>query len=172
MATRKTASKTSKKATVDFNWDVGGERNKKNSKKVNKQIKKLSFGAIMIAILVLAVGVAGGFVGVKLATKNDCFELYGKDEITLQIGEDYTDEGVKVVAFGKDDADKVKIETNLTKNEDGTFTSNEVGTFYITYTVDNFKYGTIFKIQKIRLITFVEEAEQDEINSANEGGNA
>ena len=40
------------------------------------------------------------------------------------------------------------------------------------YTVDNLKYGKIFKVQKIRLITFVEATEQDEIDSLNPGGNA
>ena len=172
MATRKRASKKSKKVTVDFKWDVGGNSNNKSLQKTKKQLKKLSFGAIVVAVLFLIVGVAGGFVSMKIMMNNDCFELVGKDEITLQIGESYMDEGAKVVAFGKDATNKIKIETNLTKNEDGTYTSNEIGTFYMTYTVNNFKYGTIFKIQKIRLITFVEEAEQDEIDSANEGGNS
>ena len=172
MATRKTASKTSKKATADFNFDINSKSNKKTSKKVNKTLKKLSFGAMLVAVLFLAIGAVGGYFGLKVVSKNDCFVLNGKDEITLQIGESYTDEGAKVVAFGQDEADKVIIETNLTKNEDGTYTSNEVGTFYMVYKVDDFKYGTIFKIQKIRLITFVEATEQDEIDSANQGGNA
>ena len=99
--------------------------------------------------------------------KNDCFILDGKDEITLQIGEKYTDEGAKVIAFGKDDASKIKTETNMKRNNDGTYYSNEEGTFYIKYTVNNLKYGTIFKVQKIRLITFVEETEQEEVQGGN-----
>ena len=170
MATRKTASKTSKKATADFSWEVNSKPSKRTSKKVNKHLKKLSIGAILVSVLVLAIGAVGGYFGLKVVSKNDCFALNGKDEITLQIGKKYVDEGVKVIAFGKDEANKVKLETNLTKNNDGSFTSNEVGTFYIVYTVDNFKYGTLFKIKKIRLITFVEATEQEEIDSA--GGNA
>jgi len=172
LATRKTAKKTSKKATVNLKWNVSEKSTKEKSKKSNKKIKKLSIGAVIVAVLFMAVGAVGGYFGLKIVTKNDCFIINGKDEITMQIGQDYVDEGVKVVAFGKDDSNKVKIETNLQKNENGSYTSNEVGTFYIAYTVDDLKYGTLFKIQKIRLITFVEATEQDEIDNANQGGNA
>ena len=169
MATRKTASKTSSKVKVDINID---KPSKRTSKKINKQLKKVSPTAIMLAILLLVVGAVGGFFAVKVLTKNDCFVLNGKDEITLTLGETYTDEGAKVIAFGKDDADKVVMETNLTKNEDGTFSAAEVGTYYITYNVNNLKYGSIFKVQKIRLITFVEPSETEEIESAEqEAGN-
>ncbi len=172
MATRKTASKTSKKATVDFNWDVGGKSNKKNSKKAKKQLKKLSFGAVMIALLLLVIGAVSGFFGVKILTKNDCFILNGNDEITLQLGETYLDEGANIVSFGKDVSEDVTIETNLKLDSNGKYFAESEGTYYMIYKSNNFKYGTLFKVQKIRLITFVEEAEQDEINSANQGGNA
>ena len=158
MATRKTASKTSKKATVNFNWDTN-KPSKRTSKKVNKELKKLSVGAILVAVMLLVVGAVGGFFGLKVVMKNDCFVLNGQDEITLTLGEKYTDEGAKVIAFGKDDANKVTIETNLTKNEDGTYSADEVGTYYMVYKVDNIKYGKLFKVQKIRLITFVEASE-------------
>ena len=169
---KKTASKTSKKASVNFDWNNNSKQNKRNQKKVNKQLKKLSIGAIMIAVLLLVAGSVGGFFGVNFMTKDDCFALNGKDEITLQIGENYTDDGAKVIAFGKDVSNKVKVETDLTLNDDGTYTAKEEGTYYMIYTVDHFKYGSLFKIQKIRLITFVEATEQDEIDNANQGGNA
>ena len=75
----------------------------------------------------------------------------------------YDDKGVKVIAFGKDDSDKVMIETDLKRNADGSFYAEEEGTYYIKYTVDNIKYGSIFKIQKIRLIHFVEPTEEKEV---------
>ena len=168
MATRKTASKTSGKVKVDLNLD---KPSKKTSKKINKQLKKVSPMAIFLAIVLLIAGAVGGFFAVKVLTKNDCFVLNGKDEITLTLGETYADEGAKVIAFGKDDSDKLVVETNLTKNEDGTYSAEEIGTYYITYNVNNLKYGSIFKVQKIRLITFVEEAETDEIKSAQEASN-
>ena len=169
MANRKTASKTSKKANINFNWD--NNKNNKKTNKTNKQLKKLSIGAILIAVVCLIVGAVGGVFAIKVITKNDCFTLIGKDEITHTIGVPYFDKGAKVVAFGRDDSDKIEIKTNLTQNQDGSFSADEEGTYYIAYTVDNFKYGKLFKIQKIRLVTFVEETEPKEIESANQGGN-
>ena len=165
MATRKTASKTSSKAKLNLDVNVS----KKTSKNVNKNLKKASPKALILAVCLLIIGALGGFFTCKMLTKNDTFEIIGKDEITLSLGENYIDEGVKVIAFGKDDTSKVSISTNLKKNGDGSYTAEEIGTYYITYTVDNLKYGSIFKIQKIRLISFVEPAEEDEIISA--GGN-
>ena len=126
---------------------------------------------LALALVLLIVGSVGGFFAIKLLTVNDCFVLNGKDEITIQIGETYLDEGAKVIAFGKDDSTKVKVETNLVQNADGTYSAIEEGTYYMIYTVENFKYGTVFKIQKIRLISIVEATEQDEIENLNQGGN-
>ena len=169
MSTRKTASKTSNKAKLNINVNLN-KSSKRTSKKINNSLKKASPLAMFLAIFLLIGGALGGFFACKILTKNDCFTIIGKDEVTLTVGENYKDEGVKIIAFGQDDSDKVKITTNLTKNEDGTYTSNSVGTYYITYTVDNLKYGTLFKIQKIRLISFEDPTEQEEIDSANQGG--
>ena len=163
MATRKTATKTTKKASLNINIK---SPSKTKTKKVIRKIKKISPTALIISFLLLIGGACGGWFGTQFITKNDCFTLIGKDEITKVVGQSYVDQGVNVISFGKDLKDKVKVETNLTKNQDGTYTSNEVGTFYMIYTVDSIKYGTIFKVQKIRLITFVEESE-DIISSAN-----
>ena len=162
MATRKTASKKSAKVQLDADFN---KPSKKTTKKVTKKLKKLSFCSIVVAIMLLAIGAVGGYFGVKYLTKNDCFEIIGKDEITLTLDQTYKDESCKVVAFGQNDADKIEIETNLTKNEDGTFSATEAGTYYIVYKVNNLKYGTIFKVQKIRLITFVEPSEQEEMEA-------
>ena len=167
MAVRKTASKTSSRVKLDL--DIDEKSSKRAGKKIKKTFKKSSPTAILLAVILLIVGAVGGYFGCKFLTKNDKFEIIGKDEITLSVGESYTDEGVSLVAFGQDEADKVKIETNLKKNEDGEYYADAIGTYYIAYTVDNLKYGSIFKVQKIRLINFVEPAEDDEIISA--GGN-
>lgn len=170
MATKKSVSKTSKKATIDFNFEINNKSSKRNSKKAKRQLKKLGMGAMLGAALLLILGAVGGYFGVKVLTKKDCFVLNGNDEITLQLGENYVDEGAKIVAFGKDVSDDVTIETNLKANDKGEYFAEEEGTYYIIYKSNNFKYGTIFKVQKIRLITFVEATEQEEIESA--GGNA
>ena len=160
MAIKKTTRKVSKKVKLDI--DLNKNDNKK-VKKAGKKIKKLSMGVLFFAVLLLAVGTIGGYIGVQYLCKNDCFTIVGEDEIECSLNETYYDQGVKVVAFGKDDADKVVVETNLKQNIDGGFYAEVEGTYYIKYTVDNIKYGSIFKIQKIRLIHFVEPTEESEV---------
>lgn len=167
MATRKTASKSSSRASLDL--DIDSKQSKKTNKKINKTIKKASAGAIILAVVLLVVGAVGGYFGVKFLTRNDCFEIVGKDELTLTLGENYADQSVKAISFGKDVSEKVEIETNLKQNEDGSYYADEVGTYYIVYKVNDIKYNSIFKVQKIRLLTFVEATEQEEIESANGG---
>ena len=161
---RKSTGKVSKKVEFDLNVD---KPNKQTKRKIKTKLKKLSFGVVMLAIFLLAVGVVGGYFGVQYLSRNDCFNIVGADEITLEIGESYLDEGVKVVAFGIDETDKVEIETNLKKDNNGKFYAQTEGTYYIKYTVNNIKYGSIFKVQKIRLIHFVEPTESEELGGAN-----
>jgi len=163
LATRKTASKTSKKAELNIKIK---QPKKSQQNKAKRTLKKMSPATFGLAFLLLIVGAVGGWFGVKIFTKNDCFEIVGKDEITLTLGEKYSDEGVNIVEFGKDISEKAITDTNLKKDSDGKLYSDEIGTFYITYTVDSIKYGTIFKVQKVRLITFVEGAELEEFESA------
>ncbi len=161
---KKTVRKSSSKVQAEFIWGIGDKIEKSGGK---KRKKAFSFGMFLLILMFAASGAMGGFFTAKTLMKNDCFILNGKDEITLQIGEKYTDEGAKVIAFGKDDSGKIKTETNMKRNNDGTYYSNEEGTFYIKYTINNLKYGTIFKVQKIRLITFVEGTEQEEVQGGN-----
>lgn len=160
MAGKKTASKVSKRAELNIN--TTSNNNKRNNRKAKSAVKKLSIKTLCVTLcLFLLAGVAG--VGVSFfLTRNDCFEIIGNDEITLMLTERYVDEGVNVVAFGVDDRDKVSIETDM-KQDDKGYYAEEEGTYYIIYTVDNLKYGKLFKVQKIRLITFVEPTEESEI---------
>ena len=97
-------------------------------------------------------------------TRNDCFTINGREEITCTLSEHYIDQGAKVIAFGIDDSDKIIVETDLQQDDNGYYAESE-GTYYIKYTVDNLKYGRIFKVQKIRLVTFVEDTESSEVNN-------
>ena len=164
MVKRKSTSKITKKVELDLNID---KPSKRTTRKVKTKLKKLSFGVVMLAIFLLAVGVVGGYFGVQYLSRNDCFKIVGAEEITLEIGESYLDEGVKVVAFGVDETDKVEVETNLKKDINGKFYAQTEGTYYIKYKVNNIKYGSIFKVQKIRLIHFVEPTESEELGGAN-----
>ena len=164
MPNRKTTRKVSKKVELDIKMD---KTSKKTTRKIKTKIKKLNFGVVVLAMFLLAVGVVGGYFGVQYLSRNDCFNIIGAEEITLEIGETYLDEGVMIVAFGMNDSNKVEIETNLKKDKYGKFYAQNEGTYYIKYTVNNIKYGSIFKVQKIRLIHFVEPTENEELGGVN-----
>ena len=158
MATRKSVSKSSKSAQADFDVNV----NKRTKNKALKEIKRTPLKTIAVALLVLVITAVAGFFTAKLLTKNDCFEIIGSDEIVLSVGETYKDEGVKVISFGKDLSDKVLIETDMKLNGQAEYYAEEEGTHYIIYTVDSIKYGSIFKIQKIRILIFEPAGESGE----------
>lgn len=161
MPTKRTASKVTSKAklNIDLGEDEspkrkGGRTSKRMQKKAVKTIKKFKPMAIILAVLFLAIGVGGGWFATKMICKSDCFTLIGNDELAMEVDAPYYDQGVKIIAFGKDVKDSVEIDTNLTKNTDGSYTSHEEGTFYIRYKSTCFKYGKLFKVEKVRLITF------------------
>ena len=136
-------------------------------------MKKLGIRALLIVLLVTLIGGAVG-VGVGFVlSRDDCFEIIGKDEVTLTLrAEDeiissensYYDEGVKVVSFGRDVSDKVYIKTDLKQNEDGSYYADEAGTYHIIYQVNDIKYGKVFTIQRIRLVTFVENTPDNNVD--------
>ena len=117
------------------------------------------FKTSIVLVIIWMVAVLLGKISFKYFTRNDCFELIGKDELTLTLGETYIDESIHAVSFGRDVSDKVYIETNLQINQDGEYYADEIGTYYIVYKVKDFKYDKLFKIQRIRLIQYVEESE-------------
>ena len=172
------AKKVQTKAKINWGWDSPENRNGKatrstKSKRSNSiKIKKLGLKAILIILLIALIGVAAGAGVCWYLTLDDCFTIIGQDEITLTLkGENelfdetncYHDEGVKVVSFGKDVSEKVYIETNLTKCPDGNYYADEVGTYYIIYRVDDIKYGKIFSLKRIRLITYVESTPENDV---------
>lgn len=159
MAKKKTASKVKTKAEFNFNVDENSSKHTKRSAK--KNIKKIGTSGIIAVVCLLLIGVVGGVFTLKYFTRNDCFNLLGKDEITLMIGETYVDDGIYAVSFGRDVSDKAYIETNLQMNDQGEYYADEIGTYYIVYKVDDIKYDKLFTIQRIRLITFVEASEDD-----------
>lgn len=167
MATKKTAIKTTKRASVNISV-ASNRKSKRTTRTIQKNLKKTSFKAIAISLAFLLVGAGCGAGAWFIACRNDCFNLVGKDEITLTLDKTYKEQGVKIIAFGKDDSNNFTTETNLLKNENGDFYATEEGTYYIKYKTTNVKYSSIFTIEKVRLITFVEPSEQEEFESANQ----
>ena len=158
MATRRKTSKSSSRARLNIDLD-DISFSKRTRNKATKELKKTNLKTWVIAILVLIIGVGIGIGAWFLTSKNDCFELIGAEELMLTLEETYTDQGVKIVSFNNDVSDTVVIETDLEKDNDGKYYAEEVGTYYIKYSSKDIKYGKIFKIEKIRLITFVEPSD-------------
>ena len=173
----KDAKKVKTKAKINWGWDAPEDRDGKATRSSNKKsknsnvraIKSLGFKAILIVLLVTLVGVAIGAGVCWYVCQDDCFTIIGKEEFTMpmstieyvngeaiEVPTSYFDEGVKVVSFGRDISNEVYVETDLKKNEDGSYYADEVGTYYIIYKTDDIKYGKVFTVERIRLITFVE----------------
>ena len=74
----------------------------------------------------------------------------GEQTITLNVGEEFVDEGVNIVAFGKDISDSVKVENNIN--------NTVAGRYYVKYTVDNLRYNGVVKY---RYVIFVDEESEN-----------
>ena len=160
MATRKTAQKTTKKAELNLPQS-DNKVSKKSAKQVERKMKKAGPITALVIVIFFVVGLLGGYLTFLLTSSRDCFEMLGEEEVTLTLDEKYIDEGVKIIEFGKNISENVEYDTNLQVSGDE-FYAEEVGAYYIKYSVDSLKYGKIFKIQKVRLITFVESSEGGE----------
>ena len=114
-------------------------------KQAIKAIKKTHGLTIFLVLLFFAAATLGGFFAYRYVTKNDTFELVGEKDITLSVGDTFTDAGYKVSAFGKDISSKVEVagEVDTTKE----------GVYVLTYTVNHIKYKDV---KKCRVITVVE----------------
>ena len=110
-----------------------------HEKKLKKAIKKTHKAYLVIMVLALVIGAAGGYFAASAVCGNDCFELNGHKETAVKIGDEikYTDEGIKYVSYGKDLSGAYAVTTNLTMAGNGTYTgdtSSEIE-YYIIYTI-------------------------------------
>ena len=115
----------------------------KAKKEAKKQAKKHPFLVVLLIVLLVG-GLVGGYFTAKHITRNDTFEIIGESVITLEIGENYEDEGAKAISFGQDISSKIKTETNLDTAEEGEY--------YIKYTVDDFRYGNVCRYRTIIVV--------------------
>ena len=167
MATKKNAQTQTQRAKLGFDFeDV--KISKKSKNKAKQKIKKVSASCWLFALLFLCIGIAAGIGAWMFTCKNDTFELVGKDEITCTLNELYSDPGIKAISFGKDISNDILIETNLNIDQNGNYYADEVGTYYIKYYSKDLKYGTIFKVEKIRLVTYVEASEEINVDGGNQ----
>lgn len=111
-----------------------------------KSIAKTSSPKVIILMLVfLLIGVVIGTVAFKIVTKNDVFKLIGVEQKTLNVGDDYKEEGVLIIAYGKDISTEVIIS--------GEVDTSKAGEYTLTYSVDRVRYGNVSVTRKVVVIT-------------------
>lgn len=112
----------------------------KRKKKLKNELKKAHKKHFLLALLFLVIGIGAGFGATYFLTRNDVFKLNGETEITLNVGDEYVEQGAKIVAFGKDISSSVKVE--------GTVDTTKAGRYVLKYTVDNIRYNgyTLYKL--------------------------
>lgn len=119
---------------------------------IKKAIKKSNKTLLFVFLLFLIIGIISGYIATKIITKNDTFELIGNKSITLNLNQEYVEQGVKVISYGKDLKERVKIESDLDLTKEGEYT--------IVYTIkDSYKYKDI---KRVRYITIVNGSDSDE----------
>ncbi|MBR5012735.1 MAG: hypothetical protein IKY15_02215 [Clostridia bacterium] len=126
---------------------------KSEQKKILKAARKISPITIVLLLAFFAFGLATGFLAMGQVCKNDTVEVLGQKAITYQVGTGtttYTEEGIKAVAFGEDISASVEIESNLVGNN-GVYEIDltEEGEYYIKYTFNHLKFGTVVKYRTI-----------------------
>ena len=123
-------------------------------KQLSQKAKKLHPMTTFLVVVFLAIGLWLGVTVSRAVTAGDCFVLNGQQEYVIAPGStvSYLDEGVTAISFGQDMSEYVSVKTNMEKNEDGTYHINteEPGTYYIAYTIDNWRFSGI---QKVRTFT-------------------
>ena len=106
-----------------------------------------------IPLIFLVFFLVGALIGVGasyVVTKDDCFILNGSKEIILDVNDTYVDQGVKVVAFGKDISDDVIITIYDCEEEEveeiDTTIENE---YTIIYTINSKKWNDYKLIRRV-----------------------
>lgn len=142
----------------EFKERAAKKAKSKAKRKVKSKAKRISAVSYVIWIMALVLGLLLGAFACYFLCRNDGFELKGKSEYTIALGDEgssviYTDKGAEVISFGKDISKKVKVNTSLDEVGDGEYkidTSKE-GVYYIIYTVDDVRFGDIKRVRTIRV---------------------
>ena len=131
---------------------------KYEQKKILKTAKKISPVTIVLLVAFFAFGLLTGFLAMGQVCKNDTVEVIGQKALTYQVNTatgatTYTDEGIKAVAFGEDISSSVEIDSNL-PNQNGVYEIDltEEGEYYIKYTLNHLKFGTVVKYRTISVM--------------------
>ncbi len=116
----------------------------KKRDKQRKSGKKSLFLLIFTLILMLCAAI-GGFIGCSYLTKDDGCFLIGEKTITLNVGDEYEDQGIKVIEFGrKVSNDKIKIESNVD--------TSKIGEYIVTYTIESFRFNGKNLVRNVNVV--------------------
>ncbi len=121
-------------------WEKWREsKSRKAKREAKKAVKKAHKGYIITVVIALAIGLAGGWFGMGYVTRNDAFTINGEKTTVYNVGDTirYVDEGINYVSFGTSLSDAYEIETDMTKNDDGSYTADtsDTGSYVITYRI-------------------------------------
>ena len=119
--------------------------NLSSSSSKTKKTQKMPVFLTTLLIIAIIFG-AGGFFTFRLLTQNDEFTIVGDKQITLTVGDEYVEQGVKIVSFGKDKSSQVVIEN--------TIDTSVAGKYYVKYTAKDYRFKDVVRY---RYVT-VEEA--------------
>ncbi len=127
---------------------------------VKKTVKRTHKGTLLIVLLCLIIGAVGGYFTYHFLTKRDCFDLVGESQITLDVGADYIDQGVKIRSIGRDLSSKATVEILYRPFDDKQQTvtavdTQKAGEYVIVYRVKDIKYGNY---KRVRVVTVGEDA--------------
>lgn len=116
-------------------------------KKSNVKVKvKLSPFFVIFLLIGVLCGVGASYV----ITKDDCFVMNGSNVIEIELNGTYSEQGVKVVEFGKDVSSKVEIviydENDDVVEEIDTSSDTE---YSIVYTIDSLKWEKYTLIRRV-----------------------
>ena len=107
-------------------------------KKIKKALKKELKGiTLFLAVLFLAIGAVGGFLAYNFTHKEGetKIELTGQNICTINLGEEYQEEGYTFIINGVDYNEYVIVS--------GTVDTEVAGTYVITYTLENDDYNIV-----------------------------
>ena len=158
---KKAVSNSSKSSSSKSTGGKGTNRNAYFSEQAEKSVKKLPSIAKIIIAFFFIIGVASSFFVLQFVCKNDCFEINGRKAFSLSINETYVDEGVKIIAFGKDISNQAKITIYKNGEEISGFDqidTTEESVYQIVYTIDSFRFKDV---KLIRTVTVASNETED-----------
>ena len=121
---------------------------KKSTKnKIIKEVKKVHKLTLVLVVVFALLGIGAGFGTTYLLTRNDVFEVIGGTEITINVNEQYIEQGARAIAFGKDISASVVA--------DGTVDTSVEGKYVVTYTVNHFRFSG-YKLYKLVTVVSLE----------------